>query len=352
MTDSGQTLFDLDNDDDYVEVLYRVLLERPADPGGLDFYRTELSRGHLQRRDVFYQLLTSEEGRARGRYKYPYELIMENFVEPFSNHEFLPFVSSYPFEGPQLCECGNPRKWLLEDWRTVLDSLGLSSSPALMHRKGFEWAQTLFGLRLLGQINDEARYLGVGSGHEAILYWLANHVGEVVASDLYEGEWSTIGALEGDPGVLLDAAKYAPFQYREDRLSFLKMDGRELDFDDDSFDVVFSLGSIEHFGGNAAAARAMREQARVCRPGGIVVMATELILNDRQHPEFFTIDELREHIVVASGLELIQPPEFRIPSYALHHPCVMPEETHRAPHLILDFDGVITTSVIFFFRSR
>ena len=33
--------------------------------------------------------------------------------------------------------------------------------------------------------------LSVGAGHEAILYWLANHAGQVVATDLYEGDWQS-----------------------------------------------------------------------------------------------------------------------------------------------------------------
>lgn len=319
---------------------------------GREFYATELREGRLSRRDVLNQLLTSPEGRSKNRFKYPYENILENFIDLFPSGPFLPYVSARPLQAPQLCECGNPRKWLLEEWRAVLDELGLSSSLELMHRKGFEWAQTVYGLRALGMLHGHARCLGVGSGHEAILYWLANHVGDVTATDLYEGEWALEGALEGDPDVLLDPSKYAPFDYRQDRLRFLRMDGRHLEFDDDSFDIVFSLGSIEHFGGNQAAAQAMREKARVCRPHGVVVVATELILNDRQHAEFFTIDELREHMVAASGMKLIQPPRFEIPGYALRHPCIMPEETHRTPHLILDFEGVVTTSVIFFLRHE
>ncbi|MCH7891006.1 MAG: family 20 glycosylhydrolase, partial [Gemmatimonadetes bacterium] len=35
-----------------------------------------------------------------------------------------------------------------------------------------------------------------------------------------------------------------------------------------------------------------------------------------------TIDELREHMVAASGIKLIQPPRFEIPGYALRHPCI------------------------------
>ena len=73
--------------------------------------------------------------------------------------------------------------------------------------------------------------------------------------------------------------QYAPFDYRADRLSFMRMDGRALSFPDDEFDVVYSLSSIEHFGGLSGASQAMREMARVLKPGGVLVVATEYILS-------------------------------------------------------------------------
>ncbi len=318
----------------------------------LEFYTRELQTDAIDRRGLFYALLDSPEGRVGRPVKYPYTLLLEDFVEVHPNESFLPYVSADPIHEPQLCECANPRRWLDESWRAHLDELALCADPELMHRKGFEAAQTIEGLERLGLIRPDVRCLGVGSGHEAILYWLANHVGEVVGTDLYEGDWTSEGAAEGDPEVLENPAKYAPFEYRADRLRFLRMDGRELEFPDNSFDVVFSMSSIEHFGGPAEAARAMREKARVCRPGGVAVVATELILNGGQHEEFFTLDELRESIVAGSGMNLIQPPVFRVPRYALENPCVIPSEQHRTPHLVLDFDGTLITSIILFLRHE
>lgn len=350
MGSESDRLYDLRLDRDYVALLYHILLERAPDAAGLDHYAGELAAGRSSRRDVLEQLLTSTEGRRRGRLKYRPETLFASFVELFPGDSFDPWVQSPPLPQPQLCECADPRKWLEPRWIAYLEPLGLSVLLEDAHRKPYEWAQALYGLEILGALQPHARCLGVGSGHEAILYWLANHVAEVVATDLYEGDWTERGALEGDPSVLVDPARYAPFPYRHECLRFLRMDGRELEFPDASFDFVFSLGSIEHFGGNAAAATAMRELARVCKPGGIVVLATELILNDRQHDEFFTLDELREHIVAASGMRLVQRPTFQVPAVALAMPTVMPDEAHQTPHLVLDFDGVLTTSVILFFR--
>ena len=90
----------------------------------------------------------------------------------------------------------------------------------------------------------------MGAGDERILFWLANHVGEVVATDIYgEGDFA---GREAGGSMLVDPAAHAPFPYREDRLSVLWMDARELAFPDASFDVVYSLSSLEHFGGPGA----------------------------------------------------------------------------------------------------
>jgi SAM-dependent methyltransferase len=135
--------------------------------------------------------------------------------------------------------------------------------------------------------------LSVGAGHEAVLYWLANRTRYVVATDMYGGVWQSHGAREGDETVLADPRQYAPFPYREDHLVFLKMDGTALAFADGTFDVVYSLSSIEHFGGLEGASRAVAEMARVLKPGGVVTLATEYLLEGPPHHEAFTPAQVR-----------------------------------------------------------
>jgi len=86
-----------------------------------------------------------------------------------------------------------------------------------MHRKGYEFAQLLFGLGRLGRLAPGARVLSVGAGHEAPLYWLANRVGLVVATDMYEPSWRDAWAGEGDERVLARPSDYAPFPYPRTR---------------------------------------------------------------------------------------------------------------------------------------
>ena len=149
----------------------------------------------------------------------------------------------------QLCELANPAKWDNPEWLDLLRSLGLSDDKLSMHRKPYEFTQLIFGCRRLGVLREDAQILSVGAGHEHVLYWLANHVRRVVATDMYEGVWQDAAARKATRMCSRRPEDYAPFPYRRDHLIFMKMDGRRLAFRDGAFDIAYSLSSIEHFGG-------------------------------------------------------------------------------------------------------
>jgi SAM-dependent methyltransferase len=204
--------------------------------------------------------------------------------------------------------------------------------PADLHRKLWEYAYLTLFLEDAGKLTDDTEILSVGAGHEEVLFWLANRVGRVVATDIYgEGGFAE---GEADASMLTDPAAFAPYPYREDRLEALWMDARALQFPDESFDAVFSLSSIEHFGTQRDVARAAREIGRVLRPGGVAFVVTECFVG--RHPmnskllqtairagtlnralrkasplrravDVFTPEEVRFWIVRRSGLSLVQP---------------------------------------------
>jgi ubiquinone/menaquinone biosynthesis C-methylase UbiE len=203
---------------------------------------------------------------------------------------------------------------------------------AHVERKVWEFAMLALFLEETGRLHDGTSALAVGAGDERMVFWLANRVGRVVATDIY-GEGS-FAEREATATMLTDPASHAPFPYREDHLEVLYADARELPFADGSFDVVFSLSSIEHFGGPRDVARAAAEMGRVLKPGGHAMVATEcfvrldpretaladslvraLTLNRKRKGatprrrliEGFTARELRTRIVAPSGLELVQP---------------------------------------------
>ena len=203
---------------------------------------------------------------------------------------------------------------------------------AHVERKVWEFAMLALFLEAMGRLRDDTEVLAVGAGDERVVFWLANRVGRVVATDIY-GHGS-FAEREATATMLTDPASHAPFPYREDRLEVMYADARELPFPDGAFDVVFSLSSIEHFGGPRDVARAAREMSRVLKPGGHALVATEcfvrldpretaladsliraLTLNAKRKGatprrrliEGFTPRDLRRRIVAPSGLELMQP---------------------------------------------
>ena len=250
---------------------------------------------------------------------------------------------------PPLNRLCHPDSWADGEWRTHSRALGLAQEPGYYHRKAWEWTQCVYGLERLGVLGPCARVLGVGAGHECVLYYLANRSALTVATDLYSGGFTTSGAAEADPAFLTDPGRFAPFVYRADSLRALPADGCRLPFADRAFDVVYSLSSIEHFGGHDRAADAMREIRRVLRPGGVACIATELVVDGGAHPEYFTWEDLERWVIRPSGLVLAEaidttlpPPEY------MNDPVRLPEEALRTPHIVLRLGQWRFTSVALF----
>jgi SAM-dependent methyltransferase len=201
---------------------------------------------------------------------------------------------------------------------------------AELRRKFWEYAMLTLFLEDVGKLGDETKVLSIGAGHEEVLFWLANRTGGVVATDIY-GEGTFV---ESDDAMLTDPGRYAPYPYREDRLDVRRMDARSLEFENASFDVVFSLSSIEHFGSTRDVQQAAGEMGRVLRPGGYAFIVTECFLSRhltnsrvlqsavriatrgricekatlrRRALDVFTPRELESLIVRPSRLELVQP---------------------------------------------
>jgi SAM-dependent methyltransferase len=217
---------------------------------------------------------------------------------------------------------------------TVGDILPERDPKTHIERKVWEFAMLAMFLQETGHLKEATHALSVGAGDERIAFWLANRIGKVVATDVYgEGAFS---GNEADPSMLEDPRAHAPFPYREDHLEVLWMDARELKYPTDTFDVVFTLSSIEHFGSPADIAQSAREIGRVLKPGGHAIVVTECFV--RHHPldtstaevakrvitanrkmpgarpgrrvalaDVFTARELTRQIVRPSGLRLMQP---------------------------------------------
>jgi SAM-dependent methyltransferase len=157
--------------------------------------------------------------------------------------------------------------------------------------------------------------------------------------------------MEGDAVVLADPARYAPFPYRRDRLEFLRMDGTRLEFEDASFDVAYSLSSIEHFGRVDGARRAIAEMARVLRPGGILALATEYCLSGPPHHEAFQPAEVHA-LLDHPGLDLVAPLDELVWRRYDYRAVDLRVNRHQTPQLVVQDLGTEFTSVMAFLRKR
>jgi SAM-dependent methyltransferase len=314
----------------FVDLAFAILLGRDPDPGGRAYYTAAIENGGA-RIQVLRALVLSDEFDTRYR-------------------EIAPDAGVLPRD-VQLCELANPAKWDNQEWMKLLRGLEVVADHKLsMHRKSYELTQLLFGLTRLGRCRDDVSIVSVGAGHEPVLYWLANHVGSVVATDLYEGRWQSDGAREGDAGVLARPEDYAPFAYRRDRLAFRKMDGRHLTFPDAAFDVAYSLSSIEHFGGTAGAGEAIDEMVRVVKPGGLVVVATEYILAGPPHEEAFQPHDVRA-LFDRPQIRLVQPIDEKVYDRYEYVAVDLRRNPHQTPHMVVRDGETVFTSVMAFLEK-
>jgi len=271
--------------------------------------------------------------------------------------KFLKRKLSICYNINELC---NTDKWDNPDWlkthmeleKYSIDKHCFNEDKEFAYRKGWEWTQFIYGINQLGFIKDNAKALCVGAGHEPTLYYLADRIGEVVATDLYGNEaWE---GNEATNSVFTNPEKFCPIDYRKNKLSFKNMDGTRLEFPDNSFDIVWSLSSIEHFGSHENAQKSVQEMARVVKPKGIVVVATEFIINniEETHPEYFTKALFEQHVIYGdSTLKLIEPMNYDLPKEKyLKNPILLPQDIHRIKNHIILSDGRFNwTSIIEFF---
>jgi ubiquinone/menaquinone biosynthesis C-methylase UbiE len=156
------------------------------------------------------------------------------------------------------------------------------------------------------------------------------------------------------------------------------MNALELEFPDASFDVVYSLSSIEHFGGPREIKRAAREMSRVLSPGGNLIVVTEcfvernlldspllqfairLLTLGRRCPhatprkrviDTLTPQEIHRYIVQPTGLELVQSLDMHISPETFTNVTqwvgageLRPATGEQWPHILLKAHGAPWTS--------
>lgn len=178
--------------------------------------------------------------------------------------------------------------------------------------KQWECAMALRALDGAGLAAPGRLIAGIGAGTEATIFALARRKAIVVPVDRYLDRtvWSDVAPA----GMMIDAAEYSPLPIPRGHVIPVHSSALALNLPSDTFDGVFSSGSIEHFGSIENVARAAREIGRILKPGGIASIATEFRLDgppDRRWFDddviLFTSEMLDEHIVGPSALTMQGP---------------------------------------------
>lgn len=210
----------------------------------------------------------------------------------------------------------------------------------------------LYSDHTLGGVN-EAEVLGVGAGHEATIFRLSNYVKRVWATDLYAeaGDWKA----NAPTSMLVQPELFAPQgeAFELNRIVVQHMNMLDLRYTYDSFDAVFSSGSIEHVGSFEDVSRAAAEIGRVVKPGGVVSLSTEWKISGEgigwDGVLLFDDQTLRQYIIEPMGCALIDPLVTRVDedTLATAYPLQKIVDTGKLPELegVLTHKGYTFTSV-------
>ena len=131
------------------------------------------------------------------------------------------------------------------------------------------WGSKIGKLRLAHQIiadlglRGEERVLDVGCGHGLMLITAAKHLptGKATGLDL----WQTEDQAGNNPEATLANAR---LEGVADRIELKTGDARQLPFPESAFDAVTSSWALHNIYDQAGREKAMREIARVLKPGG------------------------------------------------------------------------------------
>ncbi|MGO9898390.1 MAG: class I SAM-dependent methyltransferase [Solirubrobacteraceae bacterium] len=217
-------------------------------------------------------------------------------------------------------------------------------------RKQWEVAMAVLALREGGVMRPDAQVLGIGAGTEATLFWLTNHIHRVWATDLYgdPGVWSETAA----PKMLIDPGSAWNGPWNPRRLVVQHMDACELAYEDETFDGVFSSGSIEHFGSLERISVAMDEAFRVLKPGGTASFSTEFLVEGdpllfENETVMFTPDLIEQIVLGNRDWALVTPIDYTLSDATVHTEIGIEDywERPRYPHCALRKGPNLLTSI-------
>jgi len=248
----------------------------------------------------------------------------------------------------RLCEIN---EWENDEFiKVAKEIMGNNSFPK--HRKVWEFSATILALKELNLLNKESTCISVAAGVERILFYLANQIAGVIATDIYgQGDFAD---KEADRNFINNQKQFAPYNYEENNLIAANCNALDLKFPDNSFDFAFSMSSIEHFGGVKNANKALKEMSRVVKPGGIVIVSTEFAINNFKTDQVFKYKDFNK-LIKDTGLKNAGPNpslDFSLSEESLEHLCdMLVDDLGALPHLNLKAYASIFTSAILILRK-
>lgn len=245
------------------------------------------------------------------------------------------------------CKVADASDWDNPEFQATASLLALKGKS----RKAWEFIHVYSKLKQLGLLNGETKAIGLGVGHECLIYAFTNGCKEVVATDLYNSQnWSTASMATAD------VYNKSHFPYQREKLVVQHMDMTNIEYPDATFDFVWSCCSIEHVSSFEALHKVYSEIHRVLKPGGIAALTTEYNPTDRHSYEphmLFTDQYWIDHWLTGSnpliqGFELLDPFDFSLTAVAENEPA--PRRSRGTQIQVISKD-IILNSIAFFLRK-
>jgi SAM-dependent methyltransferase len=226
--------------------------------------------------------------------------------------------------------------------------------------KAWELGMTVRAMHDFRVLGHDSEILGVGAGSEATIFYLTNFVKRVFATDLYAnpGVWTDLN--KNNMLVAPETNVVPPLQWNPRRLVVQHMNALDLKYPDETFDALFSCGSIEHFGTAENVSCAASEMGRVLKSGGICCVTTEFRVfgpeDDLGIPGviLFNRKMLKDLIIDPSGLKPVDNPHFHASKSTTDLAYPLAEAVQngiRVGYLTLTHDRFAFTSVILVLRK-